>query len=49
MAYQSNKTGNIKKDVKYLNKEQLDKEVHTPAVIITKDNVDQYYDHDALF
>jgi ribose transport system substrate-binding protein len=35
--------------VKYLNGERLDKVIHTPAVIITKDNVDQYYDPDALF
>ena len=28
---------------------QPDKVTHTPAVIITKDNVDQYYDPEALF
>jgi ribose transport system substrate-binding protein len=35
--------------VKYLNGERLDKIIHTPAVLITKDDVEQYYDHDALF
>jgi len=35
--------------VKYLNGEQLDKVIHTPAVVITRDNVDQYYDPNALF
>ena len=35
--------------VKYLEGEQLDKVIHTPAVLITKDNVDRYYDPEALF
>ena len=35
--------------VKYKNGIRLDKVIHTPAVIITKDNVDKYYDPDALF
>ncbi|MFC2125302.1 substrate-binding domain-containing protein [Bacteroidota bacterium] len=35
--------------VKYLDGEQLNKIIYTPAVIITKDNVDKYYDPDALF
>ena len=35
--------------VKYLDGEQLDKVIHTPAVLITKDNVDRYYDPEALF
>ena len=35
--------------VKYLEDSQLDKVIHTPAVLITKDNVDQYYDPEALF
>ena len=35
--------------VKFLDGEQVDNIIHTPAVLITKDNVDQYYDPDALF
>ena len=35
--------------VRYLNGERLDKIIHTPAVVITKDNVDQYYNPNALF
>ncbi len=35
--------------VKYLNGEQLEKIILTPAVIITEDNVAQYYDPKALF
>ncbi|MEF8809488.1 MAG: substrate-binding domain-containing protein [Bacteroidales bacterium] len=35
--------------VKHLDGEQVDKVIHTPAVLITKDNVDEYYDPDALF
>ncbi len=35
--------------VKYLNDESIDKVIHTPAVLITKENVDKYYDPDALF
>jgi ribose transport system substrate-binding protein len=36
--------------VKYLNGErQIDKVIYTPAVLITKDNVDKYYDPKALF
>ena len=36
--------------VKYLNGErQIDKVIYTPAVLITKDNVDQYYDPKAIF
>lgn len=36
--------------VRYLNGErQIDKIIYTPAVLITKDNVDKYYDPKALF
>jgi ribose transport system substrate-binding protein len=35
--------------VKFLNGEQLNKVIYTPAVLITKDNVDQYFDPEALF
>lgn len=35
--------------VRYKNGERLDKVVHTPAVLITKENVDRYYDPEALF
>jgi ribose transport system substrate-binding protein len=35
--------------VKFLEGEQQDKVIHTPAVLITKENVDQYYDPKALF
>ncbi len=35
--------------VKHLDGEQVDKVIHTPPVLITKDNVDEYYDPDALF
>jgi len=36
--------------VNYLNGErQIDKVIYTPAVLITKDNVDQYYDPNAIF
>ena len=35
--------------VRYKNGERLDKVVHTPAVLITKENVDRYYDPKALF
>jgi ribose transport system substrate-binding protein len=35
--------------VKFLNGEKPDKVIHTPAVLITKENVDQYYDPNALF
>jgi ribose transport system substrate-binding protein len=36
--------------VKYLNGEkQIDKVIYTPAVLITKDNVDKYYDPKAIF
>lgn len=35
--------------VKYKNGLRLDKVIHTPAVLITKDNVDDYYDPNALF
>lgn len=36
--------------VRYLNGErQIDKVIYTPAVIITKDNVDKYYDPKAIF
>lgn len=36
--------------VKYLNGEkQMDKVIYTPAVLITKENVDQYYDPKAIF
>jgi len=35
--------------VRYLNGEkQIDKIIYTPAVLITKDNVDKYYDPDAI-
>lgn len=39
----------IESVVKYKNGMRLDNIIHTPAVIITKDNVDSYYDSDALF
>ena len=36
--------------VKYLNGEkQIEKVIYTPAVLITKDNVDKYYDPKAIF
>jgi ribose transport system substrate-binding protein len=36
--------------VKYLNGEkQIEKVIYTPAVLITKDNVDQFYDSKAIF
>ena len=35
--------------VRYLNGQRLDKIIHTPAVLITRENVDQYYDPEALF
>lgn len=35
--------------VKYKNGMRLDKVIHTPAVLITKDNVEKYYDPHALF
>ena len=36
--------------VRYLNGEkQIDKIIYTPAVLITKDNVDKYYDPNAIF
>ena len=36
--------------VKYLNGEkQIDKVIFTPAVLITKDNVDKFYDANAIF
>ena len=36
--------------VKYLNGEkQIDKVIYTPAVLVTKDNVDKYYDPIAIF
>jgi len=35
--------------VDYLNGEQINKIIYTPAVLITEDNVDEYYDPDALF
>lgn len=36
--------------VKYLNGEkQIEKVIYTPAALITKDNVDQYYDPKAIF
>ncbi len=35
--------------VRYKNGMRLDKVIHTPAVLITKDNVDKYYDPNALF
>ena len=36
--------------IKYLNGEkQIDKLIYTPAVLITKDNVDKYYDPKAVF
>jgi ribose transport system substrate-binding protein len=36
--------------VKYLNGErQIDKVIYTRAVLITKENVDQYYDPNAIF
>jgi ribose transport system substrate-binding protein len=35
--------------VRYKNGERLDKVIHTPAVLITKENVNRYYDPEALF
>ena len=35
--------------VSYLNGEQVNKVIYTPAVLITEDNVDEYYDPEALF
>jgi len=35
--------------VRYKNGQRLDKVVHTPAVLITRENVDKYYDPGALF
>lgn len=36
--------------IRYLNGEkQIDKIIYTPAVLITKDNVDRYFDPDAIF
>ena len=35
--------------IRYLNGQRLDKVIHTPAVVITRDNVETYYDPDALF
>ena len=35
--------------VMYASGGKVDKLIHTPAVLITKDNVDRYYDPDALF
>ena len=35
--------------VRYYQGEQVDKIIHTPAVLITKDNVDRFYDPKALF
>ncbi|MCK5694149.1 MAG: substrate-binding domain-containing protein [Bacteroidales bacterium] len=35
--------------VRYKNGERQDKVVHTPAVLITKENVNRYYDPEALF
>lgn len=35
--------------VRHLNGQQLDKVIHTPAVLISKDNVEEYYNPDAQF
>lgn len=35
--------------VRYKNGERLEKVIHTPAVLITKENVERYYDPEALF
>jgi ribose transport system substrate-binding protein len=35
--------------VKYLNGDRIDKVIYTRAVLITKENVDQYYDAKAIF
>ena len=35
--------------VKFYKGEKTDKIIHTPAVLITSDNVESYYDPDALF
>jgi ribose transport system substrate-binding protein len=36
--------------VKYLNgNKQIDKVIYTPPVLITKENVDKYYDPKAIF
>ena len=39
----------IESVVRYKNGERLDRIIHTPAVLITRDNVDSYYDPQALF
>jgi len=35
--------------VRFKNDQRLDKVIHTPAVLISNDNVDEYYNPDALF
>jgi len=35
--------------VRYLNDDPMDRIIHTPAVVITRENVDRYYDPEALF
>jgi ribose transport system substrate-binding protein len=35
--------------LRYKNDQRLDKVIHTPAVLISSDNVDEYYNPDALF
>jgi ribose transport system substrate-binding protein len=35
--------------VRYKNDQRLEKLIHTPAVLISKDNVDEYYNPNALF
>jgi len=35
--------------IRYLNGQRLDKVIHTPAVVITRENVEAFYNPDALF
>jgi len=39
----------IESVVRFKNGQQLDKEIHTPAIVISKDNVKEYYNPDAQF
>lgn len=39
----------IESVVRFKNGQQLDKVIHTPAIVISKDNVEEYYNPDAQF
>lgn len=39
----------IESVVRYKNGQKLDKVIHTPAIVISKDNVEEYYNPDAQF